>query len=78
MVFLSLNLSSFHHPCVFHLHLHSGTLGNTGSGATWSPWEGKACAKEEEGVELTARPSRSQGYKMDTGAFPLSFQAVIN
>lgn len=63
---------------LFHLHLHSGTLGSSGSGAMWSQREGKACVKEEEEVELTALRSHSQGGRMEHTALPLSFQAVIN
>lgn len=62
---------------LFHLHLHSGTLGSSGSGAMWSQQEGKACVKEEV-VELTALHCHSQGCKMEHRALPPSFQAVIN
>lgn len=59
---------------LFHLHLHSGTLGSSGSGAMWSQREGKACVKEEEGEELTALAPTPRAVKWNTEPYLPAFK----
>lgn len=59
---------------LFHLHLHSGTLGSSGSGAMWSQREGKDCVKEEEGEELTALAPTPRAAKWNTEPYLPAFK----